>query len=264
MENKVFFMLSQLQIAPTLAKFFGVRLSLNSQAQPVQQILNFAYSRHPIPKVVLLIVINSLDFPFYLDFTEDLSKIHELTRSRDGLLFECKTVSYHTTPAIASILTGLRPEFHRIFTPHEVGKSKIRSILEIVEDAGKKSGIAIETKGSEPLIDKISYVFGVDDREDIFEYDNLIKTHTISTLKMHELNLMFSHLRAIDRFAHRGRDLSIAARVTDENLSEIASAVSTRNGMMLICGDHEMHNIHTKARNSSYKGATVPLIVSCP
>jgi hypothetical protein len=259
----MFFMqtLSLLQIAPTLAKFFEVHL--NSQARPVEQILNFAYSRNP--KVVLLLVIDSLDFRFYTDFADDLRGIHELVK-RDGLLFECETVSSHTTPAIASILIGLPPEAHGIVTNDDVGKSKIKSILEILEYGGQKTAAAIETKGAEPLLGRISYVFAVDDREDIVEYDELIKTHTISVLKKHDIRLVFSHLRAIDRFAHRGWDLSVAAKVTNENIRAIATAVGKRNGLLFICGDHETHLKDRKAKQASHgeAPATVPLIVCCP
>jgi len=256
----MFFMqsLSLLQIAPTLADFFGVHL--NSQARPVEQILNFAYSRKPVPKVVVLVVIDSLDFRFYTDFADELGKIHELVK-RDGLLFECETVSSHTTPAIASILTGLQPDAHGIFADKDVGKSKIKSILEILEDEGYKTAAAIETKGAKPLSGRISYVYVVDDREDIIEYDKLIKTYTISVLKKQDLKLVFSHLRAIDRFAHRGWDLSAAAKVTNENLGAIANAVGERKGMLVICGDHETH---VKERQASQEKATVPLIVCCP
>jgi len=140
--------ISLLQIAPTLAEFFGVHL--NSQTRPVQQILDFAYSRKPVPQVVVLVVIDSLDFRFYADFADELEGIHELVK-RDGLLFECETVSSHTTPAIASILTGLPPESHGILTGDDVGTSKVNSILEILEDSGKPATVAIETKGAEPL-----------------------------------------------------------------------------------------------------------------
>ncbi len=255
--------LSLLQIAPTVAEFFKVYL--NSPASPVEQILAFAYSRKPVPKVMVLVVIDSLDYRFYTDFADDLRDIHELVRL-DGLLFECETVSRHTTPAIGSILTGLKPEVHGILTNDDVGKSKIKSILEILEEEGQKTAAAIETKGAEPLWGRISYVFAVDDREDIFEYDELIKTHTISVLKKQDLRLAFSHLRAIDRFAHRGRDLSVAAKVTDENIMAIANAVGERKGLLLICGDHEAHLKDRKAKQASHgeAPATVPLIVCCP
>ena len=252
------FMHSLLQIAPTLAEFFGI--PLNTRVRPIERILKFMQARNP--HVVVLVVIDSLDFQFYSDYADDLAKLHELVK-RDGLLFECETVSSHTTPAIASILTGLRPESHKIRTSEDVGKSKINSILEILDDAGKPTAAALETNGTKPLLGRVSYVFAVDDREDIVEYDALIKTHTISVLNhQHEVRFVFSHLRAIDRFAHRGWDLRVAAKITNENMRAIAKAVGERNGMLIICGDHEAH---LKERKSAQQDkATVPLIVGCP
>jgi len=250
--------LSQLQIAPTVADFFGVHLT--SRVHPVEQILKFMHARNP--QVVVLVVIDSLDFKLYSDFADDLAVLHELVKRDDGLLFECETVSNHTTPAIASILTGLLPESHGILTSEDVGTSKVNSILEILDDDGKPTAVVLETAGTKPLVGRISYVFPVDDREDIIEYDALIKTHTISVLQKHEkVRFVFSHLRAIDRFAHRGGDLRVAARVTNENMRAIAKVVGERNGMLVICGDHEAH---LKEREESQGKATVPLIVSCP
>ena len=245
-----------LQIAPTLAAFFDVHLA--SQARSVEQILKFAYSRNP--QIMVLMVIDSLDFRFYTEFADELKKLHELV-GQDGLLFECETVSSHTTPAIGSILTGLPPEAHGIFTDEDVGKSKIKSILEILEDEGQKTAMVIETKGAKQLLGRISHVFGVDDREDIIEYDELIKAHTTTVLKNQDVKLVFTHLRAIDRFAHRGWDLSAAAKVTDANVTEIANAARERNGMLFICGDHEAH---LKARKALQGKAVVPLIVCSP
>jgi len=202
-------------------------------------------------------VVDSLDTPLYSDFADDLRGVHEFVE-QEGLLLECETVSNHTTPAIGSILTGLEPEAHGIFTDNDVGKSKIKSILEILEDTGKKTAMVIETGGAKPLIDRISYVFAVDDREDILEYDELIKAHTIAVLQKRDVRLVFSHLRAIDRFAHRDQDLRVAAKVTDGNIKELATAVRERDGLLLICGDHEAHI------KAGKRTGTVPLIVSCP
>jgi hypothetical protein len=251
------FMQSLLQIAPTLAEFFGIHL--NSQVHPVEQILKVMYARNP--QVVVLVVIDSLDFQVYLDFAAELEVLHEFVE-HDGLLFECETVSSHTTPAIASILTGLRPESHEIRTSEDVGKSKINSILEILDDAGKPTAAVLETNGTKPLLGRISYVFAVDDRKDIVEYDALITTHTISVLQNHEVEFVFSHLRAIDRYAHRGGDLRAAAKITNENMREIAKAVSERNGMLVICGDHEAHL--NERKSAQQDKATVPLIVCSP
>lgn len=251
--------LSQLHIAPTLADFFGVHLT--SRVPPVEQILKFMHTRNP--QVVVLMVIDSLDFQLYSDFTDELAVLHELVERDEGLLFECETVSNHTTPAIASILTGLPPESHGILTSEDVGTSKVNSILEILDDAGKPTAVVLETAGTKPLVDRISYVFPVDDREDIVEYDELIKTHTISVLQKHEVRFVFSHLRAIDRFAHRGWDLRVATKVTNENMGAIAKVVGAQNGMLVICGDHEAH-LKEREESQGKAPATVPLIVACP
>jgi hypothetical protein len=247
--------LSLLHIAPTLAAFFGINLP--SPVQPVKQILNFVNARNP--SVVVLTVIDSLDWQLYADFADDLAVLHAL--ASQGLLYECETVSTTTTPAIASILTGLLADEHEIFTSKDVGTSAVNSILELLDDAGKPTAAILETAGTKPLVGRISYVCPVDDREDIQEYDALITSHAISVLQKQEVRFIFAHLRAIDRFAHRGNDLRVAAAITSQNMKEIAHAVRERNGMLLICGDHEAH---LKERKAPGGKGTVPLIVACP
>jgi len=247
--------LSLLHIAPTLAAFFDI--DLPSPVQPVKQILNVMNAR--APSVVVLTVIDSLDWQLYSDFAPELEVLHAL--ASQGLLFECETVSTTTTPAIASILTGLLADEHEIFTSKDVGTSEVNSILEVLEDAGKPTAAILETAGTKPLVGRISYVCPVDDREDIQEYDELITARTISMLQKQEVRFIFEHLRAIDRFAHRGNDLRVAARITNESMVEIAKVVKERNGMLLMCGDHEAH---LKERKASGGKGTVPLIVACP
>jgi len=258
-------MTSLLQIAPTIASYFGVHLV--SPAHPIEQILKFAYSHYPVPHTVTLVVIDSLDLKLYYELGNELRTVHELVE-QVGLLFECDTVSNHTTPAIASILTGLEPESHGILTSDDVGKSKIKSILELMEEEGKQAGAVIERKGAEPLIGKLSYVYGVKDREgmDIIEYDKIIKEHTISILRNGEsVQMVFSHIRTIDRFAHRGWDLHLAATVTERNVNEIADAVAARQGLLLICGDHQAHlRDRDRSRRVDKGVGKVPLIVAAP
>lgn len=256
-ECRMLFMqpLSLLHIAPTLAAFFGV--PLHSPVRPVEQIVSVMNARDP--SVVVLMVIDSLDYQLYSDFEDELTVLHEL--ASEGLLFECETVSTTTTPAIASILTGLLADEHEIFTSEDVGTSAVNSILELLDDAGKPTAAILETAGTKPLLGEISYVFPVDDREDIREYDALITAHTVSVLQNQEVRFVFAHLRAIDRFAHRGNDLRVAAAMTSQNIGKIARAVSKRGGILLICGDHEAH---LKERKTSQGKATVPLIVACP
>ncbi len=252
--------ISLLQLAPTLAAFFDVPLS--SPARPVESILEFMSARRSSLDVVVLVVIDSLDLHIYSDFAEELEVLHTLVE-RGGLLFSCETVSTHTTPAIASLLTGLRPESHGIRVSKDIGRSNIKSILEILDDEGMPTAAVIDTNGAKPLLGKMSYVFGVEDRENIGEYDAVIKTHTLSVLEKNDVRFVLSHLRSIDRFAHRGWDLRVAARVTNENIRAIAAAVRNRNGILFICGDHEAH-LKDRKGSQGQAPVPVPLIVAYP
>jgi hypothetical protein len=248
--------ISLLQIAPTLAEFFEV--PLNSPARSVASIRNFMRARNP--DMVLLVVIDSLDLHIYSEFAAELEVLHRLAE-RNGLLFSFEPVSSHTTPAIASLLTGLEPESHGIVESADVATSKIKSILEILDDAGTPTAAVLDTNGAEPLLGRMSYVFGVENREDIVEYDEEIKTHTLSVLQKQDVRFVLTHLRSIDRFAHRGGDLGVAARITNENMAVITEAVRDRNGMLVICGDHVAHR---KNRKAAHAKIPVPLIVAAP
>lgn len=248
--------ISLLQIAPTLAEFFEV--PLNSPARPVKSILNFMHACKP--HVVVLVVIDSLDLHIYSEFAAELEVLHRLAE-QNGRLFAFEPVSSHTTPAIASLLTGLEPKSHGIVVSADVATSKIKSILEILDNEGMPTAAVLDTNGAKPLLGRMSQVFGVENREDIVAYDEEIKTHTLSVFEMQDVRLVLSHLRSIDRFAHRGWDLQVAARITDENMEEIAEAARDRNGMLFICGDHAAHR---KERKVAQDTIPVPLIVACP
>ena len=249
--------ISLLQIAPTLATFFGV--PLRSSARPVRQILDLMFARKP--QVVVLAVIDSLDLQIYLDFATDLLELHRLVE-QGGLIFACKPVSGHTTPAIASLLTGLPPEQHGIVVSADVAASKIKSILEILHDHGKPTAAVLDTNGARPLEGRMKYAIGIENREDIIAYDAEITAHTLAILKTQpEVQLLLTHLRSIDRFAHRGWDLRFAAGEVNEHISKIIRAVADRNGLLFVCGDHEAHLPERKAAS---RQQPVPLIVAAP
>jgi hypothetical protein len=249
--------ISLLQIAPTLAAFFAV--ALRSSARPVRQILDLMIARKP--QVVVLAVIDSLDLQIYTDFARELLELHRLVE-QGGLIFACKPVSRHTTPAIASILTGLSPESHGIVVSEDVATSEIKSILEILHDHGKPTAAVLDTNGARPLEGRMSYIIGIENREDIVGYDAEITAHTLSILKTQpEVQLLLTHLRSIDRFAHRGWDLHVAASVVNEDMIKITRAIAERNGLLFVCGDHEAHLPERKAAS---RQQPVPLIIAAP
>ncbi|MEA3324074.1 MAG: sulfatase [Euryarchaeota archaeon] len=183
----------------------------------------------------VLILVDSLGYFTYQRLQPYMPHIR-------GTVIRCRAVADHTTPAIASILTGCRPDTHRTFTTADVCTSPIKSILELAEESGIRSAVVIEREGARAMKTKIDLVAGVDDSRDILDYDTKIKERTIELLK-HEPVLMVVHFRAIDRYAHEARsfdELSYAAERIDNHLCEICRHLS-RNTCVIVCGDHPIH-----------------------
>lgn len=255
-------MCSLLQIAPTIAKMFAIPLS--SDAEPLNEVLQLQnqnqiqiqnQNKNNSDFRVVLIVIDSFDCNIFRSFASDFPEINALVDR--GILLPCDTVSTHTTPAIASILTGLPPESHGITTENDVGKSNIDSILEIIDAYGFKTAAILEEKGAEPLKNRISLVFPVRDREDIMSYDSEVAGDIISALSDGAV-MIFAHLRTIDRFAHRAYDMHVAARFTDAIVGHIVRAIRTTDAetILIMCGDHEAHT----QNETPDEEARVPLI----
>ena len=113
---------SQLDIAPTVARILGFHLP-ESDGQPIDLVAGWGC------KNVALIIIDSLGYDLFMWLLPTLENMSAL--ARDGLLFRAKAVSNHTTPAIASILSGLLPEHHGIFDKAGAKESSILSLPEM-------------------------------------------------------------------------------------------------------------------------------------
>jgi hypothetical protein len=186
---------------------------------------------------VVLIIVDSLGYSTYQRLKSSMPSV-----SVKGTLLRCEAVSDHTTPAIASILSGCYPATHRTFTTADVLTSSIKSVLERAEECGVKAAVVIEADGAAAMKTKIKLSEGVPDSRDIIAYDAAIKEHAIDLLK-HEPTLMALHFRAIDRYAHEGRsfdNLAFAAGSIDQHIAEICGH-TLADSCIIVCGDHPFH-----------------------
>ncbi|MCK5660965.1 MAG: alkaline phosphatase family protein, partial [Methanosarcinales archaeon] len=161
--------------------------------------------------------------------------------SIDKLAFRCRYIANHTTPAIASILTGVCPEIHRIAKTGDVYKSEHETFLEIANACGIKSAIVIENEGADAMRSKVEKASGVADSRNIIEYDTRIKNEAVKCLQG-DIELVAIHFRALDRFAHEGRtkeELGYAASTIDRHIGDILDTVSDAG--VIVCGDHPIH-----------------------
>ncbi|HIE31823.1 MAG TPA: sulfatase [Methanosarcinales archaeon] len=221
---------SLVDIAPAIAELIDVPLpGADGVVRPELTGLMQRCSR------VVLIIVDSLGYSTYRRLKPSMPFMK-------GTLIRCGAVSDHTTPAIASILSGCYPETHRVFTTADVLTSSIKSVLERAEECGVKAAVVIETDGAAAMKTKIELSEGVPDSSDIIAYDAAIKEHAIDLLKLNP-TLMVLHFRAIDRYAHEGRsfdDLTFAAESIDRHIAEICEHVLS-DSCIIVCGDHPVH-----------------------
>ena len=221
---------SLVDIAPTIAELLGIPLP-GADGAAIPELIDHLQRCDR----VVLIIVDSLGYFTY-------QRLQPYMPHVQGTVIRCRAVADHTTPAIASILTGCHPDTHRTFTTADVCTSPIKSILEIAEERGIKSAVVIESEGAEAMKTKIDLVAGVDDSSDMLAYDATIKEHTIDLLK-HEPVLMVVHFRAIDRYAHEARsfdELAYAAERIDSHIDEIRRHLN-RDTCVIVCGDHPIH-----------------------
>ena len=221
---------SLVDIAPTIAESIGVPLP-GADGTVIPELID----RLRRCDRAILIIVDSLGYFTY-------QRLRPYMPHMQGTVIRCRAVSDHTTPAIASILTGCHPDTHRTFTTDDVCTSPIKSILERAEECGIKSAVAIESEGAKAMKTKIDLSYGVDDSSDILAYDATIKKYTIDLLK-HEPVLMVAHFRAIDRYAHEARsfdELAYAAECIDNHIDEICRHIDS-DTCVIVCGDHPIH-----------------------
>ncbi|MGB3920297.1 alkaline phosphatase family protein [Methanothrix sp.] len=224
---------SQLDIAPTAARMLGVDLPA-SDGQPIDLVEGWGCRNAAI------IIVDSLgyDLMFYL-----LPRMKNTARLiDDGLLLQARAVSNHTTPAIASILSGLLPEHHQIFDKEGAKSSSIPSLPEIASAAGLKSAVIMESNGAEVYEGLIEIIHGISDRIPPEEFDQKACQMTVQSLRENP-RLLVSYFIGIDKSVHLGREwagIRNAALNIDRFLGEIAEEADEKT-LLMICGDHPIH-----------------------
>lgn len=154
-----------------------------------------------------------------------------------GMVFKCKGVSMHTTPAIATILTGLHPETHRVFETQDTYKSEGLSVVELASMQGIKSSVIMEKMGARSFRGSVDMVVEIEE-EDAVQYDYIVRNALVRQAQ--ETAFTVAHFRILDRFYHSNGNTETAVEILSTHLKDIAAY--SKNAGILICGDHPPHN----------------------
>jgi hypothetical protein len=246
---------SQVDIAPTIASVLGITIH-NADGRPIGEVGDWKCRN------AVLIIVDSLGYDLYRWLEPDLKHIPTLARC--GLLIRAEAVSTHTSPSIASILSGLLPEHHRIFDKESAKNSSMPSIPEAASSQGLRSAVIMEKSGADVYQDKIEITSGIPDSLSPEDFDREACRKSIEALASRP-RLMVSYFIGIDKTVHNGlgtREIRNVAISIDHYAGKIASAASN-DTLLVICGDHPVHAGRLKRTEGPYFVALILARIKC-
>jgi predicted AlkP superfamily pyrophosphatase or phosphodiesterase len=235
---------SQVDIAPTIAHMLGI--SMNKQdGRPIEEVEGWNCRN------AILVIVDSLGYDLYKWLEPELKNIPALTKH--GLVLRAQSVSNHTSPAIASILSGLLPEHHGILDTESAKRSPILSIPVIMSSDGMSSAVVMEKGGAEIYKGRIEFIGAVPRTLSPAEFDREICRLSLEALSSNP-RLLVSYFIGIDKAAHNGLSsdgFREAALAIDHYLGKIADAAKPGT-MIIIVGDHPIHAGQFKRTHDPY------------
>ena len=220
-------------VAPTMARVLGARTP-PIDGRPIDGVEGWGCER------VVLAIVDSLGYGLYRFLETFLPNMRGM--AEEGLLLAAEAVAASTTPAIASILTGLLPENHGIGSTRQASESEIRSLLEWASFEGVRSAGVMEEEGARTFEGFVEAALGVPRGLSVRDFDREILARSLEALDA-DPRVLVSHFIGIDRVAHQGGgidEVREAASDVDDHIGDIAAAVPEES-MMIICGDHPIH-----------------------
>jgi predicted AlkP superfamily pyrophosphatase or phosphodiesterase len=222
-----------IDVAPTMARVLGVKTPA-IDGRPIDEVKGWGCDR------VVLAIVDSLGYGLYKALEPDLPKMRSM--AEEGLLLKAECVAPSTTPAIASILTGLMPKNHGISNTSQASESEIRSLLEWASSENVRSAVVMEEEGARTFEGFVNMVMGVPKSLSVRDFDREILAQSLAALNT-DPRLLVSHFVGIDRIAHLGGgidEIRAAAYAIDGHLEYLAAAIPGRT-MVVVCGDHPLH-----------------------
>lgn len=225
--------ISQLDVAPTVARALGINIP-EPDGLPIEEVASWRCHN------AILLIVDSFGYDLYRWLEPGLKSMPAI--ADHGLVLRAKAVSNHTSPAIASILSGLSPEHHRIFDTEAAKRSPILSIPEIASSHGLRSAVVMEKGGAEVYEGLIDFIGRVPRTISPQKFDMEICRRSLEALSS-EPRLLVSYFIGIDKAAHNGLSsdgFKEAARAIDCYIGRIAQAAAPKT-MILVVGDHPVH-----------------------
>lgn len=219
----------QIDIAPSIALILGT--SFKCDGRPIDEIVHYTHNC----RRVLLVIVDSLGFEEYVENKDYFPFLASMERR--GYVFKCLSYSHLTTPSIASILCGLRPEKHNILRTEEAYVKKVKCLPEVVHETGLRVAVIMEEYGAHSFQGLVGLIKPVTDVPDVLEFDERSCHNAIEALRELDPNLLVVHLRSLDVLGITPR----AMLYVDKSLRTIAEQLISKT-VFFVVGDHPPHS----------------------
>jgi len=241
--------ISQLDVAPTIAQVLEIRLP-KTDGRIIDGIAGWGC------RDVVLIIIDSLGYDLFRWLEPWLDNMSAL--AAHGRIYSARAVSRHTTPAIATILSGLLPEHHGILDKAGAKEASILSLPEMASASGLKSAVIMEQNGADVYTGLIEITGGISDRIPPADFDREACRLTLLALSQRP-RLLVTYFIGMDKAVHNGggaKEIRDAALVIDQCLGKIMGAAG-KDTLFVICGDHPIHAGPLKRMKEPYNIALI-------
>lgn len=219
----------QIDIAPSIASILGFPFICDGK--PIHEIVDYAHGC----KRVLLVIVDSLGFEEYMSNRHGFPFLASMERR--GRVFKCLSYSHLTTPSIASILCGLRPEKHKVMRMEDAYVRRIKCLPEVAYEEGLKVVVVMEEYGAYSFQGLVTLIEPVTDVPNVLEFDEISCRSAIRALRELDPNLLIVHLRSLDVL---GFTPKVILHV-DEFIRTLAEH-SAGGSTFFVVGDHPPHN----------------------
>jgi hypothetical protein len=209
-------MYSLIDVAPTIASILHVSLP-KTDGVPIPAIVRDLNDYNKL----ILIIVDGLGLNLY--------EIFKHYFNFNGMVIGCKGVSMHTTPAIATILTGLYPHNHGVFETRHAYTSDPISVVELASIQGIISAVIMEKIGAKLF--RVDQVVEIEE-EDAIKYDHQIKNALIEAAQKSVFTV--AHFRILDRFYHDNKNIEEAVEILSMNLKDVI--ICSKDTGIMICG----------------------------
>jgi predicted AlkP superfamily pyrophosphatase or phosphodiesterase len=240
---------SILDVAPTIAEVLKIDIP-PADGRAISTVSDWGCDS------AILLIVDSLGYQLYEWLSPKLKNIPLLAER--GLLLRARSVSNRTTPAIASILSGLLPEHHCIFDKQGAKESSILSLPEVASSQGLRSAVIMEKNGAEVYDGLIEIVRGLPDSLNPRDFDRASCRLTVEALSKRP-KLLVSYFIGIDKAVHLGKEAreirEIAVQI-DAYVGDVIHAAPA-NALIVICGDHPIHAGKLKRTKEPYDVALI-------